>query len=275
MKKALQIIKNIFVWIVVALAVFMMVFTIVSVNTLNRSDRTLFGYRVYTVLSDSMSKTDFSAGDVVLVKATDPSTLQAGDIIAYQSQDEANYGETVTHKIRTVTTDANGNPGFITYGTTTDTDDQTVVTYQYVLGKYQMHIPNVGRFFTFLKTTPGYVVCILIPFMVLILIQGINSIQLFRRYKKEQLADMESERVKIENERAESVKMMAQLQELQSQLAATKNSSSPAAPAPEPNTPEPNTPEPKTPEPKTPEPKTSEPENVEKKDDVQQDHDIQ
>ena len=218
MKKALNIIKNILVWLMVALAVCMMVFTIVSVNTFDRSDRSLFGFKAFIVLSDSMSKTDFDAGDLVLVKEVDPSTLKEGDIIAYTSQNTSNYGETVTHKIRKLTTDANGEPGFITYGTTTDTDDETVVTYPYVLGKYKTNIPKVGRFFMFLKTTPGYIVCILIPFLLLILIQGLNCIRLFRRYKLEQMAEMKEERAKIEEERAESQKMMAELMALKAQI---------------------------------------------------------
>lgn len=219
MKKALNIIKNILVWLMVALAVCMMVFTIVSVNTFDRSDRSLFGFKAFIVLSDSMSKTDFDAGDLVLVKEVDPSTLKEGDIIAYTSQNTSNYGETVTHKIRKLTTDASGELGFITYGTTTDTDDETVVTYPYVLGKYKTSIPKVGRFFMFLKTTPGYIVCILIPFLLLILMQGIHCIRLFRRYKLEQMAEMKEERAKIEEERAESQKMMAELLALKAQLA--------------------------------------------------------
>ena len=203
----------------VALAVCMMVFTVVSVNTFDRSDRSLFGFKAFIVLSDSMSKTDFDAGDLVLVKEVDPSTLKEGDIIAYTSQNTSNYGETVTHKIRKLTTDASGEPGFITYGTTTDTDDETVVTYPYVLGKYKTNIPKVGRFFMFLKTTPGYIVCILIPFLLLILMQGIHCIRLFRRYKLEQMAEMKEERAKIEEERAESQKMMAELLALKAQLA--------------------------------------------------------
>lgn len=223
MKKVLNIIKNIFVWLMVALAVCMMIFTVVSVNTFDRSDRSLFGFKAFIVLSDSMSKTDFDAGDLVLVKEVDPATLKEGDIIAYTSQNTSNYGETVTHKIRKLTTDANGEPGFITYGTTTDTDDETVVTYPYVLGKYKTNIPKVGRFFMFLKTTPGYIVCILIPFLLLILIQGLNCIKLFRRYKLEQMAEMKEERAKIEEERAESQKMMAELLALKAQLAEKEN----------------------------------------------------
>ena len=82
MKKALNIIKNILVWLVMIFAVFMMIFTIVSVTTFDRADRNIFGYKAFIVLSDSMKATDFDAGDLVLVKEVDPATLKEGDIIA-------------------------------------------------------------------------------------------------------------------------------------------------------------------------------------------------
>ncbi len=241
MKKALHIIKNIFTWLVVVLAVCMMIFTIVSVNTFDRSDRSIFGYKAFIVLSDSMSKTDFDAGDLILSKEVDPSTLQVGDIISYQSTNTENYGEIVTHKIRELTKDAEGNPGFITYGTTTDTNDENIVTYSFVLGKYQIRLPGVGKFFQFLKTTPGYIICIFLPFLILILIQGINSIRLFRRYKQEQLAEMEKEREKqkqeleeerrrLETQQAESQKMMAELLKLKQQLSGKNDEAENAPP---------------------------------------------
>lgn len=217
--KAMKILKNIFVWLIVALAAAMMIFTVVSVSTFDRADRNLFGYKAFIVLSDSMKATDFDAGDLVLVKEVDPATLKEGDIIAYTSQNTANYGETVTHKIRKLTTDANGEPGFITYGTTTDTDDETVVTYPYVLGKYSSHIPKVGAFFQFLKTTPGYIVCILVPFLLLILLEGIRCIRLFRKYKAEQQAELQAERDKIEADRAETQRMMQELLQMKAQMA--------------------------------------------------------
>ena len=229
MKKALETIKNIFVTAVAVLSVCVMVFTVISVNTLDRNDRNLFGYKFFIVLSDSMSATDFSAGDVVIVKEVDPSTLQPGDIIAFESTNVENFGEVVTHKIRSLTRDANGEPGFITYGTTTDTDDEEVVTYLYVLGKYQTRLPGVGRFFQFLKSVPGYFICIFLPFMLLILYQGVNTIMLFRQYKKEQLeaieeekaaqqAALEAERKELEKQREEQQRMMEELMEMRKQL---------------------------------------------------------
>lgn len=218
MKKVWNTLSTVLVWVMVIIAAGMMVFTIISVNTFDRNDRNIFGYRCYIVLSDSMSATDFDAGDLVLVKSVDPTSLQAGDIIAYQSQNSENYGATVTHKIRARTTDVNGNPGFITYGTTTGVDDETVVTYPFILGKYQFALPKVGTFFRFLKTPQGYLLCILIPFLLLIINQGLNCVKAFKRYKSEQMAELQAEKDALEAQRKQSETMMAQLMAMQQQM---------------------------------------------------------
>lgn len=222
MKKALNIVKSILVGAICIFTVMIMIFTVISVTTFDRNDRSIFGYKAFIVLSDSMAATDFNAGDVVLVKEVDPTTLEVGDIICFSSADPDNYGKTVTHKIRALTTDKDGNPAFITYGTSTDTDDKTPVTYPFIKGQYFGRIPYAGTFFRFLKTTPGYICCILVPFMLLILSQAVNSIKLFRAYKNEQSEAIEAERAKLAAERAESMEMLKELQALKAQLAAMK-----------------------------------------------------
>lgn len=228
MKKVMKTVSGVLVWIVVLIAVAMMIFTIVSVNTFNRNDRALFGYKAFIVLSDSMSATDFDSGDLVVVKeVADPSTLQEGDIISYQSLNSANYGETVTHKIRQRTVNANGEPGFITYGTTTGTDDEIVVTYPFVQGKYQFAIPKLGSFFVFLKTPLGYVICILIPFLLLIFYQALNCVKIFRQYKVEQMKELQAEKDAIEAERRKSEAVMEELRAMQAQMAASMAAQTP------------------------------------------------
>ncbi len=230
--RAWEIIKTIFTWLVMIAAVAMMIFTIISVRTFDRNDRDLFGYKAFIVRTDSMKATDFAAGDLVLLKEVAPATLQPGDIISFRSTDPASFGETFTHKIRSLTTTEDGKPAFITYGTTTNIDDSYPVTYDQVQGKYQFALTGVGSFFAFLKTVPGYICCILLPFMLLIVIQGVNSVKLFRQYKTEQMAEidakrqqemdaMAAEREQLAAERAESQKMLAELQKLQAQLSAS------------------------------------------------------
>ncbi|MBR1993577.1 MAG: signal peptidase I [Firmicutes bacterium] len=218
MKKGINVIKRILVAAIAIIAICVMIFTIISVTTFDRNDRDLFGYRAYIVTSDSMSATDFSAGDLIIVKQVDPATLQEGDIISFVSQESESYGQTITHKIAEVTTDSEGAPGFVTYGTTTGSIDQTIVTYEYVLGKYQLKLPKVGTFFNFLRTPQGYIVCIFVPFMILIIYQGLNCIRLFRRYKNEQMEELKLEKEKVKEEREETAKMMAEMMALKAQM---------------------------------------------------------
>ncbi len=217
-EKVLNIIKNVVTWLVVAAAVAMMIFTIISATTLDRNNRSLFGRKMFIVNSDSMKATDFAAGDLILVKEVDPSTLKEGDIISYTSTNTENFGELITHKIKKLTVTASGEPGFITYGTTTGEEDKTIVTYPYIVGKYTGKIAKMGYFFQFLKTTPGYIVCILVPFMLLIISQAWTSIKLFKQYKAEQNAALEEEKSKIAAEKEETQRMMAELLAMKAQM---------------------------------------------------------
>ena len=178
-KKALSIASRVFVWIIILLTVAMMIFTIFSTLTFDRNDRSMFGFKFYIVLSDSMSPSEnnkddevhFSAGDIVLSKKVeDPTALQPGDVISFVSQNSVSYGETVTHMIRQVQKTQDGRViGYVTYGTNTGADDEVLVEPSYVLGKYAGKLPGVGHFFAFMKTVPGYLVCILVPFLLQLL----------------------------------------------------------------------------------------------------------
>lgn len=225
-KKVFTIIQTVLVWALVGIALTMLAFTLIWTRVLDRTDTSFFGYRMYIVNSDSMKKTDFDAGDLIFVKEVDPASLNTDDIITFISQDRDSFGKTITHKIRSRTIDAEGNPGFITFGTTTDKNDDSIVTYPYVLGKYQGHISNAGVFFSFLKSTEGYFICIFLPFMLILLYEGVRFFNLFRKYRSEQLDEMQKERDQIEKDRATNEKMYEELMALKAQLESETNSKS-------------------------------------------------
>lgn len=222
MKKTLNIVKNILVWLVVLAAVLMLIVTVISATTVNRNDRSLFGYRMYIVTSDSMAATDFNAGSLIFSKEVSPSELKEGDIVTFISQNTDSFGEILTHKIRRLTKTADGTPGFITYGTTTDTNDEAVVTYPYVLGKYTGKVAGLGTFFNFLKTPTGYLLCIFLPFMLIIAYEGVRFFVLLRKYRQEQMEQVQAERDKVAEERAANEKLLEELKELRAQLQAAE-----------------------------------------------------
>ncbi len=206
--------------LVVAIAVIMMIFTIMTATVANPNGGWVLGHKMYIVLSDSMKKTDFDAGSLIVIDDTPFFELEEGDVITFRSPSPENEGEIVTHKIRKMTVTENGDPAVVTYGTTKDKDDTSPVDEFHYTGKYQWSIPWVGHVMSFLKSTPGYFVCIFIPFALLIIYQGLNCIKLFRRYKAEQMAELQAERDMIAEERQKNEDMLNELKALKEQLAA-------------------------------------------------------
>jgi signal peptidase I len=239
-KNILNIGMKVISWLLIAFTAFMMIFTIITVTTVDKNERKFLGVKLYIVRTDSMSLSEnnkdmdvhFNAGDIVIIgDVKDPTSLQPGDIISFISTNQVSYGETVTHMIREVRKTASGKvEGYVTFGTNTGTNDESLVEPEYVLGIYKGKLPGVGHFFAYVKSTPGYIVCILIPFLLLILYNGYNVIRLFRQYKKEQSEALEAERAEIAAERREAEQMLRELQALKEQLSMkTGDGASPTA----------------------------------------------
>lgn len=215
MKKALHIAGNILTVLILIFAICMTAFTIISVRTLG-GNANILGYKPYIVLSDSMRDT-FQVGDISVSKAVDPATLEPGDIVTFTSIDPDHYGEVITHKIREITT-YEGQPAFVTYGTTTGEDDAYPAPFDQVVGEYVFRVPKLGYFFQFLKTPAGYVTVILLPFLVLIGLQIVRFVRLIGQYRKEQKVQLDETQSELEAERAESRRMREELARLRAQV---------------------------------------------------------
>ena len=236
-QKALNVLLKVFTVIVVAVTAFVMVFTVVNVALFDKNDRSVFGYKFLIVQSDSMSLSEnnadldvhFDAGDLIIItEKFNVRDLKEGDIITFLSQNEDSLGETITHMIREVKYSTSGTIlGFVTYGTNTGDSDKALVEPSYIIGKYTSHVAGVGHVMAFMKSVPGYIVCVLTPFLLLIGNQAINVIRLYRRYKAEQNAEMDEKKLELEREksaleaqRLESERMLKELEALKAQLAA-------------------------------------------------------
>ena len=216
LKKGLSIAGRVLTVLLLVFAVFVMVFTVISVNTVGKADADFLGFKPNIVLSDSMQDT-FAVGDLEISKKADPATLAAGDIITFRSIDPANYGSVVTHKIREVTT-YEGGLAFVTYGTTTGVDDAYPVPADRVLGKYVFRLPKMGYFFEFLTTPAGYVTMILLPFLVLIGLQAVRFVRLARQYRAEQREEAAAQQAQLEEEQRKNQEMREELDRLRAQL---------------------------------------------------------
>lgn len=208
-KKALKITGNVLTVAVAILVVIMTVLTVFSMVFNRDGTASVFGAQAYVVQSDSMTP-EFAAGDVIFSKEVNPEELVAGDIITFISRDSASYGQTITHCIREVTTH-NGELAFITYGIATGVDDGTPAAASDVLGRYTFRIAGLGSFFEFLKSVPGYIVCILLPFLVIIGLQVANIVSAVRAARAEKAAAAAAERSRVEALEEEVARLRAQV----------------------------------------------------------------
>ena len=216
MKKGLTITLRVVSGLLLVFAVLVLAFTLFAVRSLGK-DATVFGFKPYVVTSDSMQDT-FRVGDIVISRQTDVSKLQVGDVITFKSIDPAAYGIVITHKISGITT-YNGEPAFETYGTTTGNPDEYPVPFDRVLGKYLFRIPKGGYFAQFMRTPQGYLLLVAVPFGLLIALQGVNFIKVFRKYRAEQQQEIDRKKAEIDAERAETERMREELERLRAQVA--------------------------------------------------------
>ncbi len=115
------------------------------------------GYKPLIVLSSSM-KDEIRAGDLVIVKMVDSSTLKEKDIIAYRNSDNT----ATLHRIIDIKTE-NGVIKYVTKGDNSPSVDSEIVTSKNIEGLFLFKISGMGNILMFLQTPIGLlVVCIII-----------------------------------------------------------------------------------------------------------------
>ncbi|MPQ44308.1 signal peptidase I [Clostridium tarantellae] len=141
MKKALKVGYRL-----LNIAVYIIVFMII-IATVPR----LFGIKTYTVLSGSMTPT-IPIGSIIYDKKIDFNDINVGDVITFKAGDSEDG--IVTHRV--VAKDENSK-SFTTKGDANASEDQGQVKYEDVIGKYNFHIPFIGRFLMTLKESKAYI----------------------------------------------------------------------------------------------------------------------
>jgi signal peptidase len=131
------------------------------------------GMKTYVVKSGSMSPT-IKAGDVIF--AVGQQNYGINDIVTYSPKVKSETIETITHRIVEI---HDGN--FVTKGDNNPDTDTDTVTLKQIKGKYITRFPYLGYLVSFLRTTLGFVLFIVVPGTIVIyeeikqLIEYINN----------------------------------------------------------------------------------------------------
>ena len=123
--------------------------------------KSFFGFRYYTVLTDSM-KPEFITGDMVIVRLKNADSINVGDIITFNpsSGSEAYLTHRVTQKIDDY--EGSGITCFRTKGDANNTEDSFLIDEERVIGTVEFHIPKLGTVVRFIQLRWYFIVPLLL-----------------------------------------------------------------------------------------------------------------
>lgn len=147
------------------------------------------------VLTDSMYP-QIHSGDLIICHTAGPEEIEAGDVIVFF--DPAGNGTTVvTHRVVEVL-EENGTLSFKTKGDNNNAEDRLAVPEGNLLGTYESRIPGAGNVAMFMQTTPGLILCVVCPILLLV---GWDMLRR-RKYEKEKQKDTDALLAELEALRA-------------------------------------------------------------------------
>ncbi|MDO5569777.1 MAG: signal peptidase I [bacterium] len=144
-----------------------------------KGDTTPPMFNAYVVLTGSM-KPNIDVNDVVITKKKGEGTLKIGDVITFVSADPRYSGVIITHRIVDVILE-NGVYFYRTKGDNNDSVDMTLTSHSNVVGKVFMTVPYLGYVQSFLATSRGWIIVILIPWLIVI---AYDIMKLFKIFGK-------------------------------------------------------------------------------------------
>lgn len=133
---------------------FVILIFFILLNILSMNNKSLFGFRIYRVVSGSMQPA-LQIGDVIIIKKAN--NYAEKDIITYD-----NGLTTITHRIKTINGDE-----IITEGDANDAPDKPI-TKDRILGKYFFRISTFSVFSIMLTGKTIYLIMVLVLFAILL-----------------------------------------------------------------------------------------------------------
>lgn len=194
-KKGLTIVMSLILWAVILLA------ALFAFTTLATRDRTtvssLAGYTPMIVQSDSMAPT-FYAGDLIIIRKCDTSTLEEGEIITFHTIINNEYALN-THRIDSIS-EQNGARSYVTKGDNNDMVDVHVISDGDIVGNYIGKMPGFGKIMEFLSSSMGFLLVILLPLLLFFIYQIYHLIMVGINLKKAIAVEEATQKAMAQNE---------------------------------------------------------------------------
>lgn len=178
-KNVLTVLMSVVLWAIILL---MALFTFTTLAT--RDDQSvarLAGFTPLIVQSDSMAPT-FYAGDMILIRACEPSGLKEGDIITFHTIINNEYALN-THRIAEIRVSGDVR-SYVTKGDNNAVEDTHVISDGDIVGRYVGKASGLGRVMTFLSSGVGFMLVIVLPMLIFFIYQIYHLVMVSINLKK-------------------------------------------------------------------------------------------
>ena len=163
-KKMKKLIKKVVYAVIYAILIILL--SIVSIQKFSNNNLSLFGYRIFRVISESMLP-EYQINDIIMVKKVDIEKIGIGNNISYLKKLDENREIIITHKVIRIEQDYNGNKIFHTKGIVNTVEDPIVREEQiYGVAIYKMYLLSFIN--KLVSNKYGFVISIIIPIVILI-----------------------------------------------------------------------------------------------------------
>ncbi|MDR3186180.1 MAG: S26 family signal peptidase [Christensenellaceae bacterium] len=170
----------------IALITVVVAFSAVLMQTSKGLQPSLFGYRVYFILTDSMSP-QLEINDCILSKVINSPTqaidaIDEGDIVSFTASTGTLKGETITHKcISAPYLDESDGKWYIqTQGTKVGAPKDDPVPLENVQAVFTRKLPVIGSIYYAMRTGLGIAVLIIIPLLLMLILSVWRLIDIIR-----------------------------------------------------------------------------------------------
>jgi len=166
--RVVELIRTVFVYVLAA----GIIIAALMFASSNSPDKSLFGYRYYTVLTPSMEPA-YSVGDMVIVKVADAGVINVGDVITFNpSSDGEAY---LTHRVVEKIEDYNGTgvTCFRTKGDANNSEDSFLIDESRVIGVVKFGIPVLGFIVRFIQMRWFFVLPLIIMLFIFFRLLGV------------------------------------------------------------------------------------------------------
>lgn len=181
---------------VILLPILIINLTLIAKSYINKDEvPSLGGVFPMIVLTDSMYP-QIKSGDLIICNTTEAEQIVEGDVISFF--DPMGSGTSVvTHRVLEVI-EEDGELSFRTKGDNNNAEDQVLVPGDNLVGIYRSRIPALGNVAMFMQTTPGLILCVVCPVLLLV---GFDMLRR-RKYEKAKQQDTDALLAELEALRA-------------------------------------------------------------------------